>query len=276
VSISTAMDANRYDLVALSVGYRVSRTQRRVLPGPQPARVWAAQARGGTSFDTPVVVADLGTFSADPEAGVVFDVRTVSGDVDTPRDGRAEFVAVRASPSGEGMQIQIVRPSDLGSPVTVPGVAYRRDAPLELLDVDADGNLDLVTLVGTDEETRAIVFYNDGKSGFVVPGVEVPIPALPGGGDPARGFALLTTAGARVHEAGAVRRELAVVTSKRVLLARPAAGDRTKLDVRGVLPEGTTLSAATAIAAGDFDGDGVEDLAVADGGALRILRQVAR
>lgn len=273
VSVSNAIDANRFDLVALSVGYRVSRTQRRILPGPQPARVWGAKARGGTAFETPVVVADLGTFSADANAGFVFDVRTVSGDIDSPRDGRSEFVAVRAAPSGGGMQIQIVRPNDMGTPVTVPGVVYRREAPLELLDVDADGNLDLVTIVGRDDEARVIVFYNDGKGGFVLPGVEIALPSI-AGADPARGFALVTTAGARIHEAGPKKRELAIVTKTRVLLATPVVGDRTKLDVRAVLAEGTSLTAATAIASGDFDGDGVEDLAIADGGALRIVRQV--
>lgn len=276
VSIATAMDPNRYDLVALSVGYRVSRTQRRVLPGPQPARVWVAQARGGTAFETPIVVADLGTFSASSESGVVFDVRTVSGDIDSPRDGRTEFVAVRANPTGDGMQIQIVRPNDMGSPVTVPGVVYRRDAPLELVDVDGDGSLDLVTIVGRDDEARVVVFYNDGKAGFALPGVEVTLPSLKGGVDAARGFALVTTAGARVHEPGPKRRELAIVTKTRMFLAAPSREGRTKLDVRTVLGEAAPLSAATGIAAGDVDGDGVEDLAIADGGALRILRQVAR
>jgi hypothetical protein len=33
---------------------------------------------------------------------------------------------------------------------------------------------------------------------------------------------------------------------------------------------------ASDVAAGDFDGDGVEDLAVADSGSIRILRQRPR
>jgi len=45
-------------------------------------------------------------------------------------------------------------------------------------------------------------------------------------------------------------------------------------DVTNLLEGGLTYG--TGLVAGDFDGDGVEDLAVAVDGAIRILRQKAR
>lgn len=267
VAAAAAVDPSRVDLVALAVGYRVSRTSQRIVAGPQPARVWVAASRGGTSFDTPAVVADVGELTAGTRNDVALDLRTATGDIDAPKDGLDEIVGVRPKPGGGGLLVQVVRPKSASLPIVVEGAAFRPEAPLRLVDVDGDGDLDVVTIAGFGDEDDAVVLYNDGAGSFVASPVRISL------GEPASDVAQVTTRGAAVHEPGAARRELAVVTKTRLFLASPSASDRTKIDTRVVLGAGP-LGAATGVAAGDFDGDGVDDLAIADGGSLRLLLQV--
>jgi hypothetical protein len=263
-------DPNRVDLIAFAVGYRISRSRQEFASGPFPSAVWVSKGTGGTSFDAPEQVADLEGFSFG-NAGISFEVRTAVADIDNPKDGRADVVVFQRNPAKDVVALYVARADARSGLLELPGERVRRDAPLSLVDVDADGNLDAVILLGDGDARKVAVFYNDAKGGFVSSPAIVPIPE----GDVPRGFAHFTTVGASIDGARKAKRELAVVTTKRIVLAAPDAADRSKLVVRDIVPAGgAPLSGPTGLAQGDFDGDGVDDLAIADSGALRILRQL--
>jgi hypothetical protein len=69
---------------------------------------------------------------------------------------------------------------------------------------------------------------------------------------------------------GRPKRELAVASQRRLLLFALRA-DKRGFDLSQELA--AELSSVTGVVSGDFDGDGVEDLALADGGAIRMFRQ---
>lgn len=272
VHASNVADANRIDLIALAVGYRFSRSLNQLAPGTFPSAVWVAEGTGGTAFDAPKQVADLAGF--DPTGAgstILFEARTAVGDIDTPKDGKADVVVFQRLAEKNALALFIARPDSSSAPVEIPGERVRRDAPFTLADIDADGNLDAVILLGERDAQKVVVFFNDAKGGFVVPGVTVPTAE----GESTAGFAHVLTTGASFDGKRKAKRELAVVTNKRIVFAAPDPSDRSRLVTRDVVPEGgAPLVGPTAIAQGDFDGDGVDDLAIADSGALRILRQL--
>lgn len=261
-------DPNRVDLVALAIAFDSTRSGRPI-DGLSPAGVWVAEGRGGTAFDGPKQVAEIGKFDI-VDRQVAFDARTAIGDVDNPKDGTNEVVAILRPPNQEGYVLRVNRPdTDAGAAVDIPGKTMRRDAPMEVIDVDGDGLADVVALLDAGASRRVSVFFNDGSAGFKAP-VDVPLPD----GENAQGVTLLTTKGAQPFAKLPARRELAVVTSKRIVIATPSA-DRASFSVRDIVSEAlVSLERPTALTCGDFDGDGVDDLAVADSGALRIIRQL--
>jgi len=90
----------------------------------------------------------------------------------------------------------------------------------------------------------------------------------------ALGVAVVTAHAPSVGGAPAdVGRELFVVTPKRLYRARLEKSRAPLVVVDETARLGAGLLYGTDVAAGDFDGDGVEDLAVADSGAIRILLQ---
>lgn len=134
------------------------------------------------------------------------------------------------------------------------------EGQLEFRDVDLDGAEDAVLLTGANVGTRALyVAWNDGKGNFA------PTRALQvdTGKDTPEGFAFVTA-----DTSGVPR--IAYVTRHSLVLAT--------VDTKGrSISSRTTLFAtvsATGVAAGDFDGDGVQDLAVADEGNVTILRDL--
>jgi hypothetical protein len=273
VHAASVAEEGRVDLIALAVGYRFSISKQALADGPFPSSVWVAPGTGGTAFDAPRPIADLGGFAIGTArtSAFVFEARSALGDIDNPKDGRDDVVVFQRFPGKDSLSLVVAKPDGPGTPVDLPGERIRRDAPFSLIDVDADGHLDAVTIFGDVDDRKLVVFYNDAKGGFVTPAATVPM----NDGEVPSGFAQLTTKGAAAFGKRPAKRDLAVVTNKRIVLASPDGADRARFVMTDVVTSGgAPLSSPTAIVQGDFDGDGVDDLAFADGGALRILRQL--
>jgi hypothetical protein len=269
VHAAPVQDPDRVDIVALAVAFKSSRFADRPIDGPSPAAVWVAAGRGGTAFDAPSAVREIGLFSV-VQRQVTFEARTAVGDIDNPRDGTNEFVVIQRRPGESSFGLRVARPESLSELIPLPDKSIRRDAPMAVTDVDGDGHADVVALLDEGTKRRVVVLYNNGMAGFDGAMAEVPLPD----GEEAAGFVQLPTRGAAPFGKGTVKRDLAVVTTKRIVLATPGA-DRASFEVRDIVSEGgAPLGRPTSIARGDFDGDGVDDLAIADSGALRILRQL--
>ena len=91
------------------------------------------------------------------------------------------------------------------------------------------------------------------------------------------GFDVVTTRAATAEGAGGRGREIVIVTKTSVVRAA-LTPDKSAFEVTKMTEifGGNDFRNGSGIAAGDFDGDGVEDLAVAESGAIRIARQRAK
>lgn len=262
-------EPTRIDLVALAVAFDTSRSGTPI-DGESPAGIWVAEGRGGTAFDSPrQVFAEIGKFKV-VERQVAFNARTAIGDIDNPKNGTNEVIAILRPPNDDpSYYLRVNGPDSQSGGLEIPNKSIRRDAAMEIVDVDGDGLSDVVAVLDEGTTRRVSVFFNDGKSSFGAP-VEVPLPE----GEDAQGVSLLTTAGARPFAKVPAKRELAIVTTKRIVIATPSA-DRASFAVRDIVTEASVpFVHPTALVCGDFDGDGVDDLAIADSGALRIVRQL--
>ena len=261
--------------------------------------VWAAAGTGPASFDSPQQGLTLDGLPV-ADSSDRFLVRNAAGDLGDPAGWN--IVVVSPNDAGPGTAIRIIPPGGPkgnGMPATtIPGIAVLPppivladrepyvDARIELRDVDGDGHLDLVTLL-EDVVTKApilSVLFGTGKSTFEAPAVTIAIPAITGATPDELvplAFTQMTTRGAPLGDVSGPtlattsgkRREVMILTKSRLFRA---SFDGTRKATVSEAPEiFGKISEGVAIVTGDFDGDGVQDLAISDQSAIRIARQKA-
>jgi hypothetical protein len=270
VAAGPIQKADRIDFVALADGTLragVGAAARRA----SAFGIWTAAGAGPAAFDAPkeaIVLTEIETALAAAPIDTSLVVQARLADIDG--DGISELVAV--TPNGQGSTVLRVFRSATASQqqFIVPDRRLTPNGRSELVDADGDGKIDIVTILVDGKGVLGLnVFYGDGAGGFAVPGDVV---ALPASEDPrdvnALGFAFFTA------EKG--RPELAIVTPARLFRARIGGRGAFELVDETARFGLGGLANASDVASGDFDGDGVEDLAVADSGAIRILRQRPR
>lgn len=203
---------------------------------------------------------------------------TATGNIDSAdKHGLEKIVVITNAPGGPGAVLLVVDPTTAGGPPAttfLAGLQVVPGAQLSLVDLDGDGLLDAVGTFGAAPDTQVYVFLNKGKGAFATPGIKLAISADPetaGAGAPIA-FAPISLRGARPAGGGAQAKSLAVLTEHSVLLVTLGA-DKQSFSTKSLSSLlGKSFGNATGIAAGDFNGDGVDDIAIADG-SIRILLQ---
>ncbi len=275
--------AGETDLIAIAAGGQVNFNHGQPMPDyPFPVGFWIAPS-------DPSAIGRLGTFSQlfDPSSSFAkidgtdagasiggYPVIAVIGDIDIPADGRDEIVSFVKQIDG-GTSLNGFRASDrasLPTSISLPDIQIKGGDPIALGDVDGDGIKDVVVLTARNDVRKVLVYLHDNStSAFATTPLELTLLASTGAtAQVTVGFAFLPT-GVRANGKAAV--SLAVVGTSQLSLAllRP---DRSGFDVRDETALlGNAPVMISSIAAGDFNGDGVTDLAVADSGAIRILTQ---
>jgi hypothetical protein len=252
--------------------------------------VWIAPSLGTPlEFGDAQYVADLAPTRVDliDAETHIFEAPTVVADVDDPPDHLLDSITLGAFRGDDHPSVGIVRPKNgNGQLSAVTAVALPTDtsinvrSSLDAVDVDGDGIPDAAVVVAAGPKgspptspQRAFVLL-DVKGTFAQPIEVVPPPVADDSGPAA--LCMLTTGGASADGAVGRTRKLVVVTQHRVFLAtlKTTRDGFDFEEITGLF--GRNLVAGSGAATGDFDGDGVEDLAVADAGSLRILRQKGR
>jgi hypothetical protein len=161
----------------------------------------------------------------------------------------ADCALVWGSTDGQALTFAVAGTLLLGEPCEHPAVLP--------VDVDRDGHLDLVVLTSSraGDSGALYVFYNDGSAGFSAANQT----AVPLESGPPRAFTVLPRSIARPLT-------LAVVTDTTLELVAAVGRDF------GTPETLLALERGTGVTTGDFDGDGVLDLAVADAGDVRLLK----
>lgn len=234
----------------------------------QPHRWWIAKGKGGGQFQ-PASPGPLETgFSGfaksdafDVGGGSVAVLRT--GDLDG--DGHDEVVVLAPSPTTppRGATLTVVKPGADGNLAQGPTIALPDAAlgafdrfDLALKDVDGDGRLDAVVLVGNATKTTLAVAWGGGAGLDVAGATALPLPA---GAPVAFTHAQLDLDPAL---------ELVVASDASVWT----------LDLARRAPTWTKLDVATgnALGVGDFDRDGIPDLVMLRGNRASIHLGAAR
>lgn len=271
VLVAPFAEKERLDLFSLAIGVRkldstlADRTRQ-----PAPLSLWRSASTGPLSFPpfakAPVDVA------ASPASYTGRDtllLQTTSGDLDRPANGVEEAVVLTPGAGGVAtvLSIRLGQAAGASGAYPLPGLQVGTKSMIVLGDVDGDGALDAIALVSDAAGSKVAVLWGDGKGGFDATPLVLPVPAEGGADTSVTGFAVVLTGGAPAS------RDLVLTTSRRILRLPIGRGTRT-------LPVPETLAAGfeglTSIGAGDVDGDGVEDLAIAEKGTVRVLRQIAR
>lgn len=268
-SIGAIGAANTLGVFSIATGFKLGRNSTPTPSGGTAA--WVAfpnpDAVGGLNPFTNVKALDK-IVGVDPsrfqngslELGVISTV----GDLTVPPDGIDEIISMARLSDGSNQAGIFIVSSNNGDGAAEPkirldGINIGGGDSIALFDLDRDGALDLVYLVRGGGERRALnVLRGDGRGGFVT------TPATYA--DSTRdilGFAKL--------DAGATTK-IAIVTDTSLSLV--TMGADAKLSAAVVDKLGESPSGVTAVVSGDIDGDGVPDLAIAQGGGIRVLRQM--
>jgi hypothetical protein len=189
-------------------------------------------------------------------------IGAVGAAADLNRDGRDEAIWAMPADEGAGCGIAIVGVPKDGSAIAVQWEPLILEEPCDRpqimpLDADSDGFTDIALLTRSPgaKDRSLVVLWNDHGQFSVARKTRVnPI------GDSPEAFAALEAT---------PRRPLTIAyVARGAVILRAAQPSRTFSDVRR--PQ--AVPSANAIAAGDFDGDGVQDLAVAASGNLSVFR----
>lgn len=251
-----------------------------------PFGVWVSDANpevpGGLTSPVEQQVLDS-QFAVYKDSTRTASIASTTRDLDNVGDGLAEIVAMTNSPNGQDAVLLVVRPGRMrpNDAKVLPGLHVGASAQLDAIDLDGDGFRDAVGFFGASPDGQVVAFLNDGKGAFVLPGIPLTIPPpAPGASSEGKpvAFAGIALRGASpLSSAHKQTNGLAVLTDGSVVLAtlRP---DKQGFDVKSLRSLLGTKDAtgATGIAAGDFNGDGVEDIAIADGSIRILLQQPAR
>ena len=248
---------------------------------PLPLGAWVADADPNVpgGLDAPVERQILeGTVDVVDTSSGSARLATATGNVDSAdKNGLAKIVALTNAPGSPDALLLVVDPSVKGvmPPFTLlKGLRVAAGAQLSLVDLDGDGLLDAVATFGEAPDTQIYALLNNGKGTFATPGIKLTFaaddPALAGVGSPVA-FAPINLHGAPATGGSAQTKGLAVLTSHSVVLVTLRA-DKQGFDAMSL---GTDFGNAVGIAAGDFNGDGLDDIAVADG-SINILLQKLR
>lgn len=245
---------------------------------------WVADADPGApgGLDAPVEREVLdGTLDVLDASGFA-KIATATGNIDgADKGGLEKIVAISNAPGSADGVLVVVDPTMPNAPpaaTVLPGLQVVPGAQLALADLDGDGLRDVVATFGAPPDVQIYAFLNRGKGTFAVPGIKVTFPpAAPGAtseGAPVA-FAPLNIRGAPATGGSAQPKALAILTEHSVAIAT-LRGDKQGFDVSSLAPLlGNGVTNATGIAAGDFNGDGVDDIAIADG-SVRLLLQIPR
>jgi hypothetical protein len=203
---------------------------------------------------------------------VVSNNLMLPGDLDG--DGIDELVLI-APPSSAavGSDLLVARavpatgvpPFVFGTAASLPvGLRFDRASEAAVVDIDGDGARDLVLLsTATDQAGALLVLWNDGQGGV---GAAAPTTVQAPGDAEIKGFCVLDRKAGGAHT-------LALATSGGLFLMRAQGGGRVLAgELISDANTGRVFPAAKDIACGDFDGDGVNDLAVNRDSVVQMYR----
>lgn len=191
-----------------------------------------------------------------------FQLRLAAGDLDG--DGIDELVLAGPDRSGEQCLVASawIDPAAEQGMQTEPAVALANpcteQTQLAVIDVDGDALDDVLLLIGDGERSQLAVLWSDGSTRLAGARFERITAAE-----------LAPRAFAAFHPTPEASLEIAYVTEDQMRKLTARARDVRTFEDSGPL---ATLALASGIAAADIDGDGVTDLAVADSGAIDVLR----
>lgn len=273
VAAAPFFDAAHRDLFALAIGFPDFRSNT---PQPRVQGIWAAPGTAA-GFDTAREVLEADQVRLLDRDSDSLQIAIAVGNVDA--DPRAEVVGIANGPL-PGQSTLIVDRFNKTEPFVslqtalLPGVFVPSGAQAQLADLDEDGDLDLVAALVYEGRPRILVFFNDG-SNPMQPFNPTPVAINTRAERIVRSFAVVTTGAVLATGDGRRRRDLVIVSVQSVERASLLDDRRSFFveDVTSLFGGERDFKNGSGVTTGDFDGDGVEDIAVAEGGAIRIARQ---